>query len=102
MRPVTEITFEVHMNKFMLFAGIWWLSAIALACLLLYRKHLEQYEDDFLHLANPEPQLIGGQAEMSHKLDVLDRWVRVLVAVVVVYGACMAAVYLFGIWENRP
>lgn len=88
------------MSMPMLFAATWSLAAAALTCLLLYRKHREQYEDDFLHLSHPDTQLIRQQARTSQQLDVLDRWVKVLVVAVVLYGVCGTAVYLFSVLRN--
>jgi len=82
------------------FLTTWSLCAAALTCLLIYRKHVEQSEDDFVHLAHPDIQLISRQARTSRQLDVLDRWVRVALAAVTLYGACGAAVYLFGVWQS--
>ena len=89
------------MSMLMLFLAIWGVSIAGLMCLLLYRKHAEQYEDDFLHLVHADVQLLRQQARTSHRLDVLDRWVRIVLAVVVMYGACLAAAFLYRVWESR-
>lgn len=88
------------MNTIIWLTGIWWLIAAVLLCLLLYRKYVEQYEDDFLHLSAGDVQQVRKQARTSQQLNVLDRWVRILSVVVIAYGICLAAFYLMGAWEK--
>jgi hypothetical protein len=89
------------MSVAMLIIAIWGVAIAGLMCLLLYRKFLEQYEDDFLHITHADVQSLRQQATTSHKLDVLDRWVRVILLIVITYGACLAAAYLYRVWESR-
>ena len=48
--------------------------AAALAIVVLMRWKLGRREDDHLHFADSEQQLVAVQANIAHKLDVLDRW----------------------------
>jgi hypothetical protein len=77
---------------------VWFTIGLATAGLALYRKLLSMREEDVIHLAAGEERLIPQQAELAHKLDVIDVWGKGLTAVTVGVGLVLAAIYLYNAW----
>ena len=77
----------------------WAALTMTVVGLVFYRRSVSSHEDDSLHL---EGNLPGSQAALAHKLDLIDRWGKMLTVIVVVYGVAMAAVYLYQVWNDVP
>jgi hypothetical protein len=79
---------------------LWSVCAVAVLALALYRKILTFHGDDeFVHLAAGEQRFIPQQVALAHKLDVIDRWGKILTAFTVGFGLLLAAVVLFEAWQ---
>lgn len=82
------------------YVGIWSVCAVAVLVLALYRKVLTFHGDDeFVHLAAGEEQLIPQQVALSHKLEAIDRWGKGLTIFTFVLGLAIAAVVLYQGWQ---
>ena len=81
------------------FAVIWACLALALLGILVYRK-LMLHEDDFVHLSDGEAKAISQQAAVAHKLDVVDRWVRILTTITLATGVLLAGAFLYQLWNE--
>jgi heme/copper-type cytochrome/quinol oxidase subunit 2 len=81
------------------YAAFWGVLALIVASLIVYRKAVANREDDSMHL---EGNVAGEQMVLAHKLEVIDRWGKLLTIVVVVYGIALTAVYLYQTWNNVP
>jgi hypothetical protein len=80
---------------------IWSLLALVVLGLALYRKLITmQHEDEFVHLAAGEQQLIPQQIALSAKLDKIDRWGKALTIATLVSGLSIAAAYVWAAWES--
>lgn len=80
--------------------AIWAVIGIAVLALALYRKILTFHGDDeFVHLTEGEQRLIPHQVALGHKLQVIDRWGKVLTVVIAVYGLAIGAVILVQAWR---
>ena len=82
------------------FIATWSVFALAVLALALYRKILTFHGDDELvHLAVGEQQLIPQQVARAHKLDLIDRWGKGLTIFTAAYGLLIVAVVLFAAWQ---
>jgi hypothetical protein len=79
---------------------IWVVIGIALASLALYRKYISAAESDILHLRDSESTQISGQKEFANRLDSLDRWGKILMIVLIVYGLVVGCEYLVVAWQQ--
>ncbi|MGD1094567.1 MAG: hypothetical protein ABSB35_21560 [Bryobacteraceae bacterium] len=78
------------------FVILWALLGIATLALALYRKLVMLHqEDELVHLGAGEERMIPHQVALAHKMDVVDKWGKILTVLTVVYGLAMAAFYLY-------
>ena len=85
----------MHLN-FLPFLTSWIVLALAVIAMIAWRKVVTRQEDDSLHVMN-----MGAathQADVTHKLDVIDKWGKLLTAVTIVYGLILAGLYLYQSW----
>jgi hypothetical protein len=73
-------------------------AALALAVLVMagYRKIVSVREDERLHLVNPSESAC--QLAISHKLDGIDKWGKLLTVAAVIYGLLLAIAYTYQTW----
>jgi hypothetical protein len=83
------------------YIAIWCGCGLAVLALALYRKIVTFHGDDeFVHLAAGEQQLIPQQVARAHRLDVIDRWGKSLTVFTVALGLAIAAVVLYQAWQT--
>ncbi len=78
------------------FAVLWIVFAVVVAGLAAYRWLVSENEEDTLHLSNPREE--GRQVVITHRLDVIDRWGKLLTIAAAVYSVLLAAAYVCHIW----
>ena len=89
----------LHLQPF-LFA--WAVLVAVVICLALYRRFITMHEDNFLHLGEGETRQRSTQANIWHKLDVVDRIGKALTAAAALAGLVLVASYLYIGWmQNR-
>ena len=73
-------------------------AALALAVLVMagYRKIVSVREDETLHLVNPSES--ARQLAISHKLERIDKWGRLLTVVAAIYGLLLVMGYTYQTW----
>ncbi len=81
------------------FVVLWSLLALFVLGLALYRKLVSTHEDTLIHIGEGEDKLIPNQIEVTHKLDVVDYWGKLLTVITVAAGLLLACVYLYQAWE---
>jgi hypothetical protein len=80
---------------------LWSLLALVVLGLALYRKLITMHhEDDFVHLAAGEQQLIPQQIALSAKLDKVDRWGKTLTVATLIAGLAIASAYVWSAWVS--
>jgi hypothetical protein len=79
--------------------AIWAVLATAVAVLAMYRKGLAQKEDDSLHVLHGEA-VMAEQATITSKLEKVEKWGKLLTAIVVVYGVALCLYYLYLGWQE--
>ena len=78
--------------------SIWVVLALIVLGLAIYRKILANAEDDTMHLADAEVSKLSEQTVLADKLEVIDKWGKILTIVVVVYGLILAGLLLYQGW----
>lgn len=77
----------------------WLALGVTLFGLLLFRKHTSRSEDDFLHVNNATAGMLNSQAATAHQMNVIDRWVTIFLAAVVIHGLGIGAWSLYQVWQ---
>jgi hypothetical protein len=88
------------MSSFVPFIAFWVVLASALGALLVYRHSVARQEDDSLHLSQPGADF--QQVGVAHKLEQIDKWGKILTAIVVLYGVILGGVFLYQGWVLGP
>jgi hypothetical protein len=82
----------VNLN-FTPFIVLWIALATAVIVLIVKRKMVANNEDDTLHVLQGAP--IPNQVAVANKLEVIDKWGKLLTVITVVFGLLLAAAYVF-------
>jgi hypothetical protein len=75
------------------FIVLWVLLALSVAAMIVWRKMVASGEDDSLHVL--QQGSVAQQVTMAQKLEVIDKWGKILTIVTVVFGAILAAAYIY-------
>ena len=74
----------------------WTVLAVSVITLIVWRKAVARGEDDQVHLLNSAA--VPHQAEVAHKLEVIDRWGKIVTAVTILFGVLIAALFFYQTW----
>jgi len=77
---------------------VWVVLALVVLSLFIWRQSVASHEDDSLHVMRGE---LTQQTSLSQKLDVIDKWGKILTVVAVVFGLLIAAAYVYGQFVGR-
>jgi len=77
------------------FIVVWTLFAASVIVLIVWRKSVASNEDDSLHMVQGA---VAKQVTVAHKLDVIDKWGKILTAVTVASGLVLGAAYIYQTW----
>jgi hypothetical protein len=80
-------------------AIVWIALALVVLALFLWRQAIARNEDDSLHVMHGSSAI---QTSLSQKLDVIDKWGKILTVITVVMGLLIAAGYIYGQFVGRP
>ena len=83
---------------FVPFTVLWALLAVIVLALIAYRKVVSNKEDETLHLGSGAEAIPAQQVVIAHKLDVIDKWGKLLTVVAVVYGLALLGFYTYITW----
>jgi hypothetical protein len=70
------------------------LLAVSVLALFIWRKMVSRNEDDNIHVLHGAG-VVPEQEAIAHKLDVIDKWGKILTVVTVVFGLLLAAAYTY-------
>ena len=76
----------------------WAIVAVIVGGLALYRRSIALKEDDSIHVAEFEADMVGQQTAIADKLQVVDRWGKILTGVAAVYALVLLAAYMYNGW----
>ena len=76
-----------------------WLVLLVIAIVMgIYRQALGRHEDETVHLGASEAAMVSQQKSLAKKIESAGRWLRWLVALTLVYGVVLLAVYFHRVW----
>jgi hypothetical protein len=70
------------------------LLAVSVLALFIWRKTVSRNEDDNLHLLHGA-SVVPQQAVVAHKLDVIDKWGKIMTVATVVFGLVIGTAYAY-------
>ena len=70
------------------------LLAATVLALFIWRKMVSRNEDDNIHVLHGTT-VVPEQEAISHKLDVIDKWGKIMTVVTVVFGLLLGAAYVY-------
>ena len=79
----------------------WITFGLVVLGLAIYRKMVASKEEDWLHLAAGEEQVVGQQIQIAERLKVIDRWGIWLTVVLAIYGLIIGSIFVMRIWEAQ-
>ena len=79
------------------------LLALAVCALMMYRSRIEGHEDHNIHLHNnaSDVQIIHTQEDAAKKIATLEKTIRYMTAVLVVYGLAIAGYASYVEWISQ-
>ena len=77
---------------------IWGLFALVVLGLFLFRQKIAANENDSVRLAVGEESAIVTQQEIGRKLEVIDKWGKILTVVAGVFFLILFAVQIYALW----
>ena len=88
-------------SNLILYLAIWSVFALAVIVLLVMRKMVASKEDDQLHVLDGVPAVATQQVTVAHKLDVIDKWGKILTVITVLFGLVIGALYVYSTFNTR-
>jgi hypothetical protein len=85
-------------NNLIPYVAVWAVVALSVIALLVMRKMVASKEDDQLHVLHGASEQ---QVSVASKLEVIDRWGKILTVVAVVLGLAIATVYVYTSFATR-
>jgi hypothetical protein len=77
-------------------AILWALLAVVVIVMAGYRKVISGKEDETLHLSNPTANT--QQVVVGHKLEVIDKWGKLLTIIAAIFGLLLGLAYTYQTW----
>jgi len=81
------------------YLAIWSVFVLAVLVLFVMRKMVASKEDDQLHVLDGAPTT--QQVSVAHKLDVIDKWGKILTVITVLFGLTIGALYVVSTFNTR-
>lgn len=72
------------------------LLAVSVIVMIVWRQSVARSEDDSLHVLHDSA--VPNQVSIANKLDVLDKWGKILTVVTVVYLIVVGVLYVYQQW----
>ncbi len=88
------------MIKLLPYAIVWGILAVVVIALAVMRKIIASREIDTLHVSDASVASLNEQATLSHKLDSIDKWGKLLTIVAFVTGLILGSVWIYVIWQE--
>ena len=86
------------MNLFPLLV-VWVVLALGVLALFLWRQAVARGEDDSLHVMHNA--IATQQTSLAQKLEVIDKWGKIVTVLTFVLGLVIAAAYVYGQFSGR-
>ena len=79
------------------FLVIWIMLASAVLALLGWRRAVSQNEDDSIHVLHADTAT-AQQVATASKLEMIDKWGKLLTIITVVFGLILGSIYVYQSW----
>ena len=84
------------------FLVLWAIVIAALVVVAFWRRTVSVQEDPALHLGAAHEGTAAEQTALAKKLEQIDKWVKLLIIVVIAFGVLLAAAALYKAWVLGP
>lgn len=78
------------------------LLILSVLALFIWRKMVARAEDDDIHMLHGTTGVSQQQQMISQKLDVIDKWGKIVTAVTVIFGLLLGAAYMYSSFLSGP
>ena len=78
---------------------VWIVLALGVLALFMWRQGVARGEDDSLHVMHNA--IATQQTSLAQKLEVIDKWGKIMTVITVVLGLLIAAAYVYGQFSGR-
>src|SRR5664280_2342291 len=75
----------------------WIVLVSAVLALIVWRKVVASHEDDNIHVLQPGG-ILTEQVAVAKKLDVIDKWGKILTVIVVALGLIIGTAWIYQVW----
>lgn len=86
-------------TNFVPFVVLWSVMAAVVLALVVWRKIVSSKEDDNIHVLD-SGAVAKQQTQIASKLDLIDKWGKILTVVTLVFGVVLAAFFIYQGWIN--
>jgi Tfp pilus assembly protein PilO len=84
------------------FLVLWLLLIAAVVVMAFWRRYVAQQEDPALHLGTEHAVTAAQQVAIAQKLAQIDKWIKLLTVIAVVFGVLLGGAYLYKAWVVGP
>jgi hypothetical protein len=77
---------------------VWTILALVVLAMFIWRRTVASNEDDSLHLMHGT---LSQQTTVAQKLDVIDKWGKILTVVTVLFGLLIVAAFVYAQFSGR-
>lgn len=77
---------------------VWTILALVVLAMFIWRRSVAANEDDSLHLLHGTN---SAQTAVAQKLDVIDKWGKILTVITVLFGLLIAAAFIYAQFSAR-
>lgn len=82
------------------YVAVWTLLAVIVLVLAAYRKMLSVHEDDSIHVTDGTKAMVSDQVANAQKIEVVEKWGKMLTAVAVLTGLLMLGIYIYNVFQS--
>lgn len=75
---------------------LWVALAVVVIVMIVWRKMVTNHEDETLHVM--DTGAASQQLNVAHKLEVIDKWGKILTAITVIFGLALGSLYMYQSW----
>lgn len=86
-------------STFLMLVASWGLLGLTVLILAVYKSKLGRQEDDHIHFSDREAALVTSQAQVAHRLEVVEKWGKTLTVILLLYGIALGAYYLYNLFQ---
>jgi len=84
------------------FLALWLMVIAAVVVVAFWRRSVAVQEDPALHLGPAHASTAAQQVAVAKKLEQVDKWMKILSVIAVVFGILLGAAALYKAWVLGP